>query len=93
MDVDPSKDTRQRMAAEVLELGQALFDALIEAATDRQLNVVPLLQRTAEHQGEILPVAGVGFTCATPDSRNLAVVSRLSEALGVGSNSRAGRAV
>ena len=31
-DVDTSKDARQRVAAEVLELGQALFDALIETA-------------------------------------------------------------
>jgi hypothetical protein len=35
-DVDASKDTRQRVAAEVLELGQTLFDAVIEAATVRQ---------------------------------------------------------
>ena len=36
-DVDTSKGTRQRVAAEVLELGQALFDALIETATAQQL--------------------------------------------------------
>ena len=35
-EVDASKDARQRVAAEVLELGQALFDALIETAADRQ---------------------------------------------------------
>jgi hypothetical protein len=35
-DVDASRDARQRVAAEVLELGQALFDALIETAADRQ---------------------------------------------------------
>jgi arginase len=40
-----------------------------------------------------MQLAGVGFTGATPDARNLAVISRLAEALGVGSNSRAGRAV
>ena len=34
-DVNTSKDARQRVAAEVLELGQALFDALIETAAAR----------------------------------------------------------
>ena len=35
-DVDTSKEARQHVAAEVLELGQALFDALIETAAARQ---------------------------------------------------------
>ena len=35
-DIDTSQDARQRVAAEVLELGQALFDAVIETAAARQ---------------------------------------------------------
>ena len=34
-DVDTNQDTRQRVAVEVLELGQTLFDAVIEVATAR----------------------------------------------------------
>jgi len=37
-------------------------------------------------------LAGAGFTAATPDRANLAVLARLGEALGVGSNSRPGAA-
>lgn len=37
-EVDTSKDARQHVAAEVLELGQALFDTLIETSAARQPN-------------------------------------------------------